>query len=141
MIDYEIGITIRQCTSGLGNLIILVPIMAIMAGNFSLAPSLTIQAITSGPAIIWFVVSGFFAVFAYSLWYKGNSMCGAALGMACNGAFSFWGPFCCWLVIGVVFGQDGWALAPIAWAAAVVMVIGIFIIAMNPLDLFRKKEA
>lgn len=141
MIDYEIGITIRQCTSGLGNLIILVPLMAIIAGDFSLAPALTIQAITSGPAIIWFVVSGFFAVFAYSLWYKGNSMCGAALGMACNGAFSFWGPFCCWLVIGVVFGQDGWALAPIAWAAAVVMVIGIFIIAMNPLDLFRKKEA
>ena len=31
MIDYEIGITIRQCTSGLSNLIILVPLMAIMA--------------------------------------------------------------------------------------------------------------
>ena len=141
MIDYEIGITIRQCTSGLSNLIILVPIMAIMAGNFGLAPGLIGQALTDGPSVIWFVVSAFFAVFAYSLWYKGNSMCGAALGMACNGAYSFWGPFFCWIVLGVFVGQDGWMLAPIAWAAAIVMALGILIIAMNPLDLFRKKEA
>ncbi len=141
MIDYEIGITIRQTTSGLSNLIILVPIMAIMAGNFGLAPSLIGQAVTSSDAMIWFVVSGFFAVFAYSLWYKGNSMCGAALGMACNGAYSFWGPFFCWLILGVFVGQEGWALAPIAWAAAIVMAFGILVISMNPLDLFRKKEA
>lgn len=141
MIDYEIGITIRQCTSGLSNLIILVPIFAIMAGNFGLAPSLIGKAITSGDAMIWFIVSGFFAVFAYSLWYKGNSMCGAALGMACNGAYSFWTPFFCWIVLGVIVGQDGWMLAPIAWAAAIVMALGVWIISMNPLDLFRKKEA
>ncbi|MEG6522935.1 hypothetical protein [Desulfotomaculum sp. 1211_IL3151] len=141
MIDYEIGITIRQSTSGLSNLIILVPLFAIMAGNIGLAPSLAVQAVTSGPAIGWFIVSGFFAVFAYSLWYKGNSMCGAALGMACNGAFSFWGPFFCWMVLGVFAGIEGWSLPPIAWAAAVVMAFGILVIAMNPLDLFRRKEA
>ncbi|HVI41430.1 MAG TPA: hypothetical protein VM577_12320 [Anaerovoracaceae bacterium] len=141
MIDYEIGITIRQCTSGLSNLIILLPIMGIMAGNIGLAPALIGQAVTSGPAIIWFIVSAFFSVYAYSLWYKGNSMCGAALGMAANGAYSFWGPFFCWLILGVFVGQEGWALAPIAWAAAIVMALGILIISMNPLDLFRKKEA
>ena len=141
MIDYEIGITIRQCTSGLSNLIILLPIMGMMAGNIGLAPALVIQAVSSGPAMIWFVVSGFFAVFAYSLWYKGNSMCGAALGMACNGAYSFWGPFFCWLILGVFVGQEGWTLAPIAWAAAIVMALGILIISMNPLDLFKSKEA
>lgn len=142
MIDYEIGITIRQVTSGLGNLIILVPIIGIISGGgFGISFDLFTQAVTSSPAMIWFVVSGFFAVFAYSLWYKGNSMCGAALGMACNGAYSFWGPFFCWLVLGVFAGQEGWALPPIAWAAAIVMIIGILIIAMNPLDLFKKKEA
>jgi drug/metabolite transporter (DMT)-like permease len=141
MIDYEIGITIRQCTSGLSNLIILLPIMGIMAGDIGLAPALVGQALASNDAMIWFVVSAFFAVFAYSLWYKGNSMCGAALGMACNGAYSFWGPFFCWLILGVFVGQEGWALAPIAWAAAIVMALGILIISMNPLDLFRKKEA
>jgi uncharacterized protein (DUF983 family) len=88
--------------------------------------------------MIFFVVSGFFALFAYSLWYKGNSMCGTALGMASNGAYSFWVPFFCWLILGVFFGQDGWALEPIAWVAAVVMFLGILLIAVNPLDWIKK---
>ena len=140
LIDYEIGITIRQCTSGLSNLLILVPIFGMIAGNIGIAPHLTAQAFTSGPAMIFFVISGFFALFAYSLWYKGNSMCGAALGMACNGAFSFWGPFFCWIILGVICGIDGWSLPPIVWAAAILMIFGILMIAMNPLDLFKKKE-
>lgn len=141
LIDYEIGIMIRQTVSGLLNLLILVPLMALMAGDISLAPRLTMQALTSGPAMMFFVVSGFFALFAFSLWYKGNSMCGAALGMACNGAYSFWGPFFCWIIIGLAMGQPGWALPPIVWLGALVMVFGILMIAMNPLDLFKKKEA
>ncbi|MGL4791896.1 MAG: hypothetical protein ACRCW1_10845 [Anaerotignaceae bacterium] len=142
MIDSEIGITIRQCTSGLTNLIILVPLWAILSGSgVGLAGELIGNVLTDGPSLIFFVISGFFSVYAYSLWYKGNSMCGAALGMACNGAYSFWGPFFCWIVVGIYGKQEGWALPPIAWAAAVVMVIGILVIAMNPLDLFKKKEA
>ena len=94
MIDYQIGITIRQCTSGLSNLIILLPLMSLVGGEHAgYAWHLVSQAVSDGRSIIFFVISGFFAVYAYSLWYKGNSMCGAALGMACNGAFSFWGPF------------------------------------------------
>ncbi len=142
MIDYEIGITIRQSISGLSNLIILLPIMGLISGGgIGLPFKLVSQAASSGDAMIWFVVSAFFAVFAYSLWYKGNSMCGAALGMACNGAYSFWGPFFLWLILGVFVGQEGWSLPPIAWAAAIVMVFGILVISMNPMDLFRKKEA
>ncbi|MDR0884956.1 MAG: hypothetical protein LBN22_01090 [Clostridiales Family XIII bacterium] len=140
LIDYEIGIAIRQSTSGLSNLIILLPIMSIMGGDIALAPKLIGAAVTSGPAMLFFVVSGFFALFAYSLWYKGNSMCGAALGMACNGAYSFWGPFFCWIILGLFFKQDGWMLQPIAWAAAIVMFIGICLIAFNPLDFLKKKE-
>lgn len=140
MIDSEIGITIRQATSGLSNLVILLPIFGLMAGSFSLATDLTIQAFTSGPAIGWFALSGLCAFVSYMCWYRGNSMCGAALGMACNGTYSFWGPFACWIVLGVIAGIDGWALPMVAWIAAVLMVIGIWIISMNPLDLFRKKE-
>jgi hypothetical protein len=31
-------------------------------------------------------------------------------------------------------------MPPIAWAAAVLMIVGIFTVAMNPLELFKKKE-
>lgn len=140
MIDSEIGITIQQITSGMANLLILLPIMSAMAGNTTLSFDLAVQAFTSGSAIIWFVFSGLFSFLSYMFWYRGNSMCGAALGMACNGTFSFWGPFWCWIVLGVIAGIDGWGLPPIAWFAAFLMAFGILVIAMNPLDLFKKKE-
>lgn len=140
MIDSEVGITIRQVTSGLSNLIILVPVFGMIAGDVDTFGLIT-QSFTDGPSLIFFVLAGISAYGAFMFWYKGNSMCGAALGMSCNGTFSFWGPFCCWLILGVAFGIDGWAIAPIAWVAAVVMVVGIFVIALNPLDLLKKKEA
>lgn len=141
MVDSEIGIAIRQVTSGVSNLLILLPILVLLSGSGAgTTVYLFSEAVTSGSAMIWFVVSGFFAMLAYGLWYKGNSMCGAALGMACNGAYSFWGPLFCWLILGVICGQEGWAMAPISWVAAIVMIIGILLISMNPLDLIRKKD-
>ena len=137
LIDPEIGITIRQVTSSVANLCILVPVFAFISG---VNPLMMIgQAFTDGSAMPWFIVAGMGSYLGFMLWYKGNAMCGAALGMSCNGAFSFWGPFFCWLVLGVCFGRDGWSMPPVAWVAAVTMVVGIFTIAMNPLDLFRKK--
>ena len=141
LIDYEIGITIRQTTSGLSNLMILVPIISLLAGNIGYATEFVSGAFSDGPAMLFFVISGFCALFAFSLWYKGNSMCGAALGMACNGAYSFWGPFFCWIVLGLFFKEDGWMLAPIVWVGAVVMFFGILLIAVNPFAaLMNQKE-
>ncbi|CAM3500059.1 hypothetical protein [Parendozoicomonas haliclonae] len=139
MIDSEVAITIRQVTSGLSNLIILVPIFGMMSGD-GMTLSLVTQAFTDS-SMLWFAVAGFFAYLNFMLWYKGNGMCGAALGMSCNGAYSFWGPLCCWVILGIFFGIDGWEMQPIAWFSAVLMVAGIVTIAMNPLDLFKKKEA
>lgn len=150
MIDPEIGITIRQVTSGLGNLAILIPIFSIIAFGvkgdqssfeaISTGYAMVAQSFSDSKAIIWFIVAGFGAYYGFMLWYKGNAMCGAALGMSCNGAFSFWGPFFCWIVLGIIFGYAGWNLPLIVWAAAVIMIIGIFTIAMNPLDLFKAKN-
>ncbi|GAA0086503.1 membrane protein [Clostridium sp. CTA-7] len=141
MIDSEIGITIRQATSGLSNLIILVPIFGMIFGDgVGFSANLVVEAFTSSSSMIWFALSGLCAFVSYMCWYNGNSMCGAALGMACNGTYSFWGPFCCWIVLGVFAGMDGWALPPVVWIGAVLMIFGILVIAMNPLDLFRKKN-
>lgn len=141
MIDYEIGITIRQSVSGLANLFILVPLFGLISGDIGIAPRLAIQAFSNGPSMMFFAISGLFAFMSFGFWYRGNSMCGAALGMACNGTYSFWGPFFCWILLGVISGIDGWSIPTVAWAAAVLMVFGILMIAMNPLDLLKKKEA
>ena len=141
LIDSEIGITIRQVTSGVTNLFIILPLFALLDGNIFNSINLTFLAFTSGTSITWFVLSGLFAFLSFMTWYKGNSMCGAALGMACNSTFAFWGPFCCWIVLGVYGGIKGWSLPPIAWIAALIMILGILIIAINPIELFKKRRS
>lgn len=140
MVDSEIGICIRQLSSGIANLFIVVPMMGLLAGGFEVSNNLVIQAFTSGEAMIWFVVSGLLTFLTFMTWYKGNSMCGAGLGTACNGTYSFFGPLCCYLVLGVAAGQAGYELPLLAWIGAVVMMLGILTISMNPLDIFKKKE-
>lgn len=140
MIDPEIGITIRQVTSAIIDICILVPLMGFLAGDVHLSFDLLGQAYSSNPALIWFIFSGLFSMLTFMTWYSANGMCGAALGMSCNATYSFWGPLFCWILLGLIFGIDGWGIPPIAWFAAVLMIVGIIFIALNPLDLLKKKE-
>ncbi|GAA0114779.1 membrane protein [Clostridium senegalense] len=140
MIDPEIGICIRQVTSGIANLFILVPIFGVIAGGINISADLAVQAFTSGPAMIWFALSGLLSFMTFMTWYAANSKCGAGLGTACNGTYSFFGPLFCLLVLGVYGGMDGWSLPSVAWIGAVIMMFGILTISMNPLDLFRRKK-
>jgi drug/metabolite transporter (DMT)-like permease len=139
LIDYQIGITIRQLTSGLLNLALFVPLLCVMAGDGALYGDLLGQAVSDAPSLLLFAVAGLFSFLSFGLWYRGNSMCGTALGMACNGSYSFWTPLFCWLVLGVGFGLEGWGVAPIVWVAAPVMFIGLVLVAVNPLELLRWK--
>ncbi|MCW6075144.1 hypothetical protein [Clostridium sporogenes] len=140
LIDPEIGICIRQVTSGIANLFILVPILGMMAGGIGISTDLAVKAFTSSPAMIWFALSGLLSFVTFMTWYAGNSMCGAGLGTACNGTYSFFGPLFCLLVLGVYGGMDGWSLPAVAWIGAVIMMFGILTISMNPLDLFKGKK-
>ncbi|MDU2993978.1 MAG: hypothetical protein E7B49_06920 [Clostridium sp.] len=140
MIDREIGICIRQVTPGIANLLIIVPVLGVMAGGVDISIDLAFQAFTSGPAMIWFVFSGLLTFITFMTWYAGNSMCGAGLGTACNGTYSFFGPLFCFLLLGVFAGMEGWALPAVAWIGAIIMMVGILTIAMNPLDIFRRKK-
>ncbi len=62
-------------------------------------------------------------------------MCGAALGMACNGMYAFWTPLFMWLLLGVTgiggAPQNYPPLSAAQWAGAIIMVAGIFLIAMG----------
>lgn len=144
MMDSQIGITIREITSGLTNMIVLVPVLSLIGLAFGgngvgEGMSLLGQAFTDS-STIWLALSGLCCGLSFMYWYKGNSMCGAALGMTCNAMYSFWVPLCCWVLMGLIGGEEGWALTPIQWVMAVVIVFGIWLIAMNPLDLFKKEE-
>lgn len=143
LIDYRIGIVIRQTTAGLLELLVMFPVLAAI-GDGAGSIALIAGAALSDPALLVFLASGFFAMPAYSFWYKGNSMCGTALGMACNGTYAFWGPFFIWVLMGVLnvggLSPDYPPLSPVQWIGAVVMVGGIFLIAVNPIESIRKRQ-
>ena len=65
----------------------------------------------------------------------GRIMCGAALGMVCNGMYAFWTPLFMWLLLGVAgiggAPQNYPPLSAAQWAGAIIMVAGIFLIAMG----------
>lgn len=132
MVDTEVAICIRQLTSGLVNAIILCPILALIGGeNIGLGVSLVGKALADMPSVWMFFVAGIFASWSFKFWYKGASMCGAALGMGCNGTYAFWGPFYCLVVCGILFKTEGFMLAWPAWVGALVMVGGILVLAIS----------
>lgn len=143
LIDYRIGIAIRQLTAGLLELLVAFPILATVGGEISLVPAM-ITATATDPSILVFAVSGLFAMPAFSFWYKGKSMCGTALGMACNGMYAFWGPLFIWLLMGVLnAGEMSGSYPPLTamqWIGAVVMVAGIFLIAADPTKNLKRQE-
>lgn len=135
LIDYRIGIAIRQCTAGVLELVVMFPLLTVIGGETNNILQLAGAAVFN-PAILIFLISGFFAMPAYSFWYKGNSMCGTALGMACNGMYAFWGPFFIWIILGLL-GIGGLSesyppLDAIQWIGALIMIVGIFCIAIDP---------
>jgi drug/metabolite transporter (DMT)-like permease len=138
LIDYQIGIAIRELVAGLGNLVVFVPVLCLLAGEGSLFGSLLGEALTDGPSLALFAIAGLACASSFGLWYRGNSMCGAALGMACNATYSFWTPLFCWLVVGVGFGQAGQSVPVETWVAAPVMCLGVLLVAVNPLKLGRE---
>ena len=132
MVDTEVAICIRQCTSGIVNAVILCSLLSLMGGDgIGSGLALVGHALADGPSIWMFFIGGVFASWSFKFWYKGASMCGAALGMGCNGTYAFWGPLYCLVVCGLIFGGDGWNIAWPGWVGAIIMVIGIFVLAIS----------
>ena len=132
MVDTEVAICIRQCTSGIVNAVILCSLLSLIGGDgIGSGLALVGHALADGPSIWMFFIGGVFASWSFKFWYKGASMCGAALGMGCNGTYAFWGPLYCLVVCGLIFGGDGWNIAWPGWVGAITMVIGIFVLAIS----------
>ena len=132
MVDTEVAICIRQCTSGIVNAVILCSLLSLMGGDgIGSVLAMLVHALAVGPSIWMFFIGGVFASWSFKFWYKGASMCGAALGMGCNGTYAFWGPLYCLVVCGLIFGGEGWNIAWPGWVGAIIMVIGIFVLAIS----------
>ncbi len=144
LIEYRIGIAIRQTTAGLLELLIVFPALMLLSGD-SVGIGGLLGAAVSSPSLWRSSRSpGCSRCPPTPSGTRGNSMCGAALGMACNGMYAFWGPFFIWIIMGVL-GIGGMSasyppLSMIQWAGALIMVAGIFLIAVDPKTLFSHSK-
>ena len=141
LIDSDICILIRQLTSTILNIFILIISLVIFSEDgIHVFKNLLFVTISDINSIVFFVLSGFFTVYAFSFWYKGNSMCGTSIGMACNGTYAFWGPLFCWIIIELIFKISGYSISYVFGFSAILMAIGIFIMVINPIYYLKKRE-
>ena len=106
MIDSDISITIRQCTSGITNLIIVVPILCIMATSMLDTSDISgniyvylVGGAVGGGAIVWFISPVFaVSVLPYVVQRELHVWCCPRYGA--ERRYSFWVPFCSWLFDG-----------------------------------------
>jgi len=126
MIDSDIAINIRQGVSGLVDIFIILPII----GAFGLFN----KTILASTPLMWLAASGLCAAVSFLCWYKSNSTIGCAVGMSLNITYVFWG---------VVFSMMflGTAITPTIVTGSIVILLGAVLVSMNPMDLFKKKEA
>ncbi len=130
MVDTEVAICIRQCTSGLVNGVVFCSILSLMGGDGLTGLSFVGRALVDGPSIWFFFIAGVFASWSFKFWYKGAAMCGAALGMGCNGGYAVWCPLYLMVVCGFCMKWDGYMLAAPGWIGAILMVVGIMTLAI-----------
>lgn len=125
-IDSDIAVNIREGASGLINALIVLPIIGAL-GLFG-------NTLMVGKPIIWLAIAGFCAAVSFLTWYKSNCMVGCAVGMSLNMTYVFFG-----VVLSILF--LGSAVTPTIIVGSLVVFIGAVLVSVNPMDLFRKKEA
>lgn len=126
VIDPNIAINIRQGFSGLFFIVIVLPVM----GGLGVLGKVIITPLT----MMVIAVAAVAAAASFLSWYKCNSMSGVAVGMALNSTYVMWG-----IMFSILLGQA--EITPALVAGATLVTIGAILVAMDPRDMFKKKEA
>lgn len=125
VLDPNIAINIRQIVSGLSFIVVLIPVL----GGFGL-----FTAAVQVPTIMLIIgVAGLLTAISFLSWYKANSTCGCATGMALNITYVFWGIFFSVLLL----GQE---LTVLMTVGSIILLLGALFVSVNPLDFFKKKK-
>ena len=125
-IDSDIAVNIREGASGLINALVVLPLVGAL-GLFG-------NTIMAGTPVLWLAIAGLCAAISFLTWYKSNCMVGCAIGMSLNMTYVFFG-----VVLSILF--LGSPVTPTIVIGSLVVFIGAVLVSVNPMDLFKKKEA
>ncbi|MPQ43634.1 DMT family transporter [Clostridium tarantellae] len=126
LIDPKVAINIRQATSGIVFIVVVVPIV----GGLTMFG----KAMVSPAPLVIIAVAALAAAVSFLTWYKANSMCGVAQGMALNSTYVLWG-----IIFSYFLGQAEMTTTLIV--GAILVTLGAMLVAIDPREMFSKKEA
>lgn len=126
MIDSNIAINIRQATSGLVFIFIVLPVIGSTGLFFKTMATMPVMAIISFAALL--------SAVTFLTWYMANSMVGVAVGMSLNSTYVMWG-----ILFAAIFLGD--TLTPTIIVGSVIITVGAILVSVNPMDFLKKKEA
>jgi drug/metabolite transporter (DMT)-like permease len=144
-VDGRITVLIREWLSAFTELFFVLPLLGLALRGFS-AGAADVSVLyflgetLRSPGLALFLLAGFFAVPSCLLWYRGNALCGTALGMSCNSLYLFWVPFFMWLIVDVLLGFGDHSLSPLQWGMIFVDFLGILLIAGKPAAAKNRRE-
>lgn len=131
VIDPKMAINIREFMSGIVFLIVVMPLIGGFAVYFRVFMHLN--------AFIMIAIAALTGAVTFLSWYKSNSMCGVAKGMALNGTYALWGILFSFL-LGLAHLTNGVQLTVTLIIGAIVITIGAVLVAINPMEFIKKKE-
>lgn len=126
VIDPNIAINIRQAFSGLFFVCIVLPIM----GGLGVLS----KVIATPMTMLVIAIAAIAAAASFLTWYKCNSMSGVAVGMALNSTYVMWG-----IMFSILLGQT--KITTTLVVGALLVTVGAILVAIDPRDMFKKKEA
>lgn len=126
VIDPKIAINIRQATSGIVFLVVILPII----GGFGV-----LGKVFASPATLLIIaIAALAAAVSFLTWYKCNSMSGVAQGMALNSTYVMWG-----IMFSYFLGNV--EITKTLIIGAILVLVGAILVAVDPREMFGKKGA
>ncbi len=124
VLDPKVAISIRDIVSGLAFMVVVVPIVK----GFG-----AMKEILAMPkAVMYFAVAAAMAATSFLSWYKANSTCGVAKGMALNSTYVAWG-----VILPIIFlGEKATTNLIIG---SILVLLGAVLVSIDPKELFKKE--
>lgn len=122
MVDPTVAINIRQATSGIIFIIVILPAVSGL--------SLLGEVIKTPDTLFGLLLLGLLGAYSFLCWYKSFEKCGVAKGMALNATYALFGVIFSYII-------TKFPITPNLVAGAVIVTMGVILVVADPREMFN----
>lgn len=139
MVDPDIAIGIREMTSGLVILILVLAVVGAVGGEgIAKGWEIFTGALTAGTPAFWVAVAALAGGLSYLCWYRAINMCGSARAFAFNVTYAAWSIPFGWLF--AMITNTPFTVTSIAITGALLVTVGTILVVANPKELLKLRN-